>query len=138
MGTGRPRGGRLPSEAFVGSRSDPPQHRFWQELTQHTQQVEEGGVSLSSTTQKPTEKEREKWFWESTACLLPCDLCLASAAWLLLHFPGTRRTTGQHCSVASGLRPIPKICVPVPAGSVAGQYQPVHTSSWSARASPGG
>lgn len=65
-------------------------------------------------------------------------LRLASAAWLLLQFPGPRRTTGQHYSVALGLRPIPKSCVPVPAGSVAGQYRPVHMSSWSARASPGG
>lgn len=65
-------------------------------------------------------------------------LRLASAAWLLLQFPGPRRTTGQHYSVALGLRPIPKSCVPVPAGSVAGQYRPVHTNSWSARASPGG
>lgn len=69
MGTGRPRGGRLPSEAFVGSRSDPPQHRFWQELTQHTQQVEEGLVWVA----QPKNPQKKKGRNGSGSPLLACS-----------------------------------------------------------------
>lgn len=76
MGTGRTRGGRLPSEVFTGSWRDPPPAPVLARInTAHT--ASWGGVSLSSTTQTyvcgPTCPQKRKGRNGSGSPLLACS-----------------------------------------------------------------